>query len=34
MNDHLLPHQCFVTVAIRVREQTAKSVGVIVRRKK
>lgn len=31
-NDHLLPHQCFVTVAIRVREQTAKG-GVTVRRK-
>jgi len=35
-NDHLLPHQCFVTVAIRVREQTAKgsTAGVSVRRRK
>lgn len=31
-NDHALPHQCFVTVAIRVREQTAKA-GVRVRKR-
>lgn len=31
-NDHALPHQVFVTVAIRVKEQTAKG-GVTVRRK-
>lgn len=32
-NDHLLPHQCFVTVVVRVKEQTAKG-GVTVRRRK
>ena len=32
-NDHALPNQHFVTVAIRVREQTAKG-GVSVRRRK
>ena len=33
-NDHHLPNQHFVTVAIRVKEQTAKDRGVMVRRKK